>query len=242
MKTVSISQPMYFPWPGFMNMLTLSNEFVFLENVNWSRGFINRIQMHTSNGPKWMTVPLVKASQNVKIHDTYIDYTTDWRDQHLSLFELHYKSSEFYPDAMNLLESLLMKKCETISQLSKSSIINLYEYLMPSGGLIFRNDVDFASTKKKSDLILDIASYFSPCVYISGHGGRNYLDVGSFINQQIRPALIHYSISEYPQFDDSFDPYVSTLDLIAHCGKSSINRLNSTLDFMDSIHPDTAKE
>ncbi len=242
MKTVSISQPMYFPWPGFMNMLTLSNEFVFLENVNWSRGFINRIQMHTSNGPKWMTVPLVKASQNVKIQDTYIDYTTDWRDKHLSFFELHYQSSDFYSDAMNLLEGLLMKKYETISELSMFSTINLYEYLMPSGGLIFRSDANFGSTKKKSELILDIVSYFSPCVYISGHGGRNYLDVKSFMNKQIRPALMHYSISEYSQFDGYFDPYVSTLDLIAHCGKSSIERLNSTLDFMDNIYLSTAKE
>ena len=60
MTTVMISQPMYFPWAGFIAQMALADVMIWLDDVQFSKGsFTNRIQVKTASGPiKWMSIPL----------------------------------------------------------------------------------------------------------------------------------------------------------------------------------------
>ena len=55
MKTVVISQPMYFPWIGIFEQIRLADVFVFYDDVQFTRGFINRVQYKTPQGTGWIT-------------------------------------------------------------------------------------------------------------------------------------------------------------------------------------------
>ena len=66
MARVVISQPMYFPWFGFMAQMSLADVFIWLDDAQFSKGsFTNRVQVKTDNGLTWMSVPLKKES---KVH------------------------------------------------------------------------------------------------------------------------------------------------------------------------------
>ena len=59
MTTVVISQPMYFPWPGFFELVATADVFVHLDDVQIAdRGFTNRVQLKGAQGITWLTVPL----------------------------------------------------------------------------------------------------------------------------------------------------------------------------------------
>lgn len=46
MARVVISQPMYFPWFGFMAQMSLADVFIWLDDAQFSKGsFTNRVQV-----------------------------------------------------------------------------------------------------------------------------------------------------------------------------------------------------
>ena len=58
MKVV-ISQPMFFPWVGFLEQMRLADVYVHYDDVQFSKGsFTNRVQIKTPEGFIWLTAPL----------------------------------------------------------------------------------------------------------------------------------------------------------------------------------------
>ena len=64
--------------------------------------------------------------------------------------------------------------------------------------------------------------------YITGHGARNYLDHTLFENAGIAVDYMRYEYIPYPQLHGPFTPYVTSLDLIANCGKRGSAIIRST--------------
>jgi hypothetical protein len=59
MTSIVISQPMYFPWVGFFEQMRLADVYVWLDDVQFSKGsFTNRVQVLLPDKQTWMTIPL----------------------------------------------------------------------------------------------------------------------------------------------------------------------------------------
>ena len=59
MKTVVISQPMYFPWVGMLEQMRLADVFIYLDDAQFSKHTWqqrNRIKINDSLA--WLTVPV----------------------------------------------------------------------------------------------------------------------------------------------------------------------------------------
>ncbi len=68
MKVV-ISQPMLFPWVGMLEQVRLADRYVDYSDVQFSRGsFVNRVQVKTCTGPRWITAPLYRLSLFQRIY------------------------------------------------------------------------------------------------------------------------------------------------------------------------------
>ena len=49
-NVVVISQPMYFPWVGFLSQISMASTIIWLDDVQFSKGsFTNRVQIKNSN-------------------------------------------------------------------------------------------------------------------------------------------------------------------------------------------------
>ena len=75
MKVSSICQPHFFPWIGYFNMIDNSDEFIFLDNVQYNRrSWQNRtyIKEFKSGKKKWISMSLVDSSRSLKINEIYI--------------------------------------------------------------------------------------------------------------------------------------------------------------------------
>ena len=107
MKSVVISQPMFFPCSGMFEQIRLCDVFVHYDDVQFSKGgFFNRVQIKTPNGIRWLTVPLqdVKLGQN--INETLIDSASNWRRKHLELLRQSYTKAPFKAEMLELVESV----------------------------------------------------------------------------------------------------------------------------------------
>ncbi len=227
-RKVVISQSMYFPWAGILEQIKLADVFVHYDDVQFARGFYNRVQIKTPHGIKWLTVPLRDRHRGQKIDETLVDNRTNWRDRHRELLRFSYRNSPYRDDMLQLVDEVFSKKIHYLSDVSRTSTLAIADYFRLSRDCFFADSRSVGIKGRSSQRLKDITSHFKGRVYITGHGARNYLDHELFENSDIEVRYMDYKINKYSQLYGEFTPFVSALDLIANCGTEGIIYLDST--------------
>jgi hypothetical protein len=223
---IAISQSMYFPWVGLLELIRLTDIFIHYDDVQYPRsrgGFYNRVQLKMASDNKWMTVPLRDPHQGQLINQTLIDNRIDWRTQHRDMLKQAYLKAPFRDEMLSLVDQVFVKKYATLSDLSRESILSMAKYFDLIGNRKFIDSMQLAVSGSASLRLHDICCKEEASVYLTGHGARNYLDHELFEKSGIRVNYMNYRMKPYPQLHGEFTPYVSALDLIANCGKEGVD-------------------
>ena len=122
MTTVVVSQPMYFPWVGLFEQIQLADIFVYYDDVQFARGFLNRVQVKGPSGCKWLTVPLKNVNHRQNINEIAIDDSTAWRRDHLKLLDRLYGQAPYAADMLALVESVLERPAATLADVALASM------------------------------------------------------------------------------------------------------------------------
>lgn len=215
---VVISQSMYFPWVGLLEQVKLADVFVHYNDVQFTKGFYNRVQIKTDQGTTWLTVPLQKHPREALI-DQVLATDTGWREDHRNLFRTAYKNAPFLSDALTLMEQVYSGGSDRLSDIARTSIEVLIDYFDLASTTQFADSGTLGIGGRSSQRLLDITKRFGGDRYVTGHGARNYLDEDLFAEQGVAVEYMRYQRSAYPQLHGSFTPYVSSLDLVANCGR-----------------------
>ena len=84
---------------------------------------------------------------------------------------------------------------------------------------------------KGTQRLVDICKAVGADTYVSGRGGREYMDEGLFHSNGIGIEHQDYAASPYPQrFTDEFVPDLSILDMLANLGPESMNVVSRSLE------------
>lgn len=238
---VVISQSMYFPWVGLLEQVRLADIFVHYDDVQFARGFFNRVQVKTENGTPWITIPLRDYHRGQTLDEIVVDERLNWRQQHRDVLRQAYRQAPFVDEMLALVDAVLSKPLSKLADISRTSILQLAEYLGLSGGRRFVNSRDLNVAGSSSRRLLDIALAVGGNVYITGHGARNYLDHDLFERAGVEVRYMKYRSIPYRQLHGPFTPYVTTLDLVANCGKDGSTVIKSTaLGWREFLRDDMA--
>ncbi len=225
---VVVSQPMFFPWVGLFEQIRLADIYVHYGDVQFSKGsFVNRVQIKTSQGVKWLTVPLEHLKFGQTIDEVRINSKTDWRSKHLNMLTRAYVGAKYQKDMLSLVEEVYSQSIETIGDLSRASIERCCRYLGFATECQFLDIRDLGVSGKSSQRVLDIVKLLNGTKYITGLGASNYLDHQLFEDEKILVEYMDYQKVAYPQLHGEFTPYVSILDMIANVGIEEIECLCS---------------
>lgn len=236
MKQVVISQSMYFPWVGLLEQVRLADIFVHYDDVQYARGFYNRVQVKTEHGTKWLTVPLRDHHRGQRIDEILIDDRTDWRSQHRALLRQAYFKAPFRDEMLALVDEVFSKPYTILGDLARESILILARYFNLISGKQFLKSSDLGVPGSSSQRLHDLTLAVNGNVYITGHGARNYLDHELFERSGIVVRYMKYEMRPYPQQHGEFTPYVTALDLVANCGVSGVSVIQSgTVDWKEFI-------
>jgi len=227
LKSIVVSQPMYLPWIGMFEQLNLCDVFVHYDDVQFPQGrtFINRVQIKTKDGIKWLTVPIDRKNSGKLISETLISYNTNWREKHVSIIKQSFGKSKYKKDLFPLIEDIYSQKFDTISEL------NIYSFELIAAYFDFKKTFFLSSELKivghSSQRLLDIVLKLKGTKYITGLGALKYINYDIFEENNIKLEYMEYNLNPYNQLFSEFTPYVSILDLIANEGKGGVNNINS---------------
>ena len=108
---ISIHQPAYLPWLGYIERIKKSDLFIFLDTVQFEKNsFTNRNLIKGANGPYWLTIPVKKKGHLSKsLLDTEIVRDVDWRKSHLMSIKSSYSKSVAFHDKYIFLYANVLK-------------------------------------------------------------------------------------------------------------------------------------
>ncbi|MDB4040893.1 WbqC family protein [Methylophilaceae bacterium] len=222
MKKIAIVQSNYIPWKGYFDMISAVDEFILFDDVQFTRrDWRNRNQIKTSQGVRWLTVPvLAKGKYHQKIYETEID-GIDWASSHWKALTQNYSNTPCFSEIAVWLEPLYLKESYShISQLNRQFIEAICNYLGTK--TIITNSSDYALNDGKTQRLVELCRQAGATEYISGPAAKDYMYEADFADMDIKLTWFDYAgYQEYPQLWGDFIHEVSILDLLFNCGKDS---------------------
>ncbi len=230
--TVSINQPAYLPWLGYIHRIAVSDLHIVLDHVQFEKNsFVNRNRILTKDGPVWLTIPLATKGKfgELPINGVEISDSFQWESKHFKALYHTYHRLEFFKNYSRQLEEKIYsnhwQKLIDVLIESNKLILGWFDVQTEQ---IYSSSLD--PTAAKSDLVLELCIKVGATQYLSGPFGRDYLDLESFKNAGIDVKFHDFIHPVYEQSSNGFIPNLSCLDLLFRFGPDSTKILGSTVN------------
>jgi len=216
---VSIHQPQYIPWLPYYSKIARSDIFVFLDCVQFQKnGIQNRNELKNGNGRFWLTIPV-----SVNLGDRIIDVHTvndAWVEKHTKSVNMNYSRAENSAYFEEHIESILKGSDGCLADFSIDIIKTIStDYFDLDTSFVRQSELNVKGSG--SELLLAICEELKADVYLSGPGGRRYLDEDLFKAHGIKLEYTENKLPElYPQLypKQGFINDLSGLDFVLNVG------------------------
>ncbi len=217
----AIHQPQYLPYLGFYDKIARADVFIALDNVQFQKnGLQNRNKIKTRDGWQWLTVP-VAHQHDTKISEVKISDPAKWGKKHWGSLQANYgKAPHFglcadalkpiYAAEWTLLCPLVLELIRVTRDLLRISTPTVLASTLPSEG-------------DASSRLISLCKAVGADTYLSGPGGRNYMDLAEFERANIRVLWQDFVHPEYPQVfpEGGFQPNLSVVDALFCAGRAA---------------------
>lgn len=246
--SIAIMQPYVFPYIGYFQLVFASDVFVFYDDVNFiNRGWIHRNRILLNGKDHMITIPCRDASQNKLIKD--IDTLDDPKaiQKILATIRAAYGKAPFFAGVYPIIEQTLtamrmpvlhpeptsafpmfsMNVAEknappTIADVAVESVLNICAYL--GINRTFKRSSEHYNNRelKKADRLIDICHLEGITHYINASGGKEIYTKEYYNEKGIQLDFLNAKLYEYPQFGNSFVPWLSMIDILMFNAKEDI--------------------
>ncbi len=225
---IAAHQPQYLPWLGYFHKIYKSEAFVFLDNVQYEdREYQNRNRIRTKDSWVWLSVPVLKTEQSYpNISEVYIDNSQGWNKRHSRSIYLNYARAPFFKEYSGFFEDLYKKNWGRLIDLNIYLIKSINQFLGIDKELYLESELKITSTSTQR--IIDICQALKADTYLSGEGGRAYLEEEKFKQNKIKLIYQNFQHPQYLQLYKPFLPFMSIIDLLFNHGRDSLKILLGT--------------
>lgn len=224
--TVGIMQPYFFPYLGYYQLVNAVDTFVILDDVNYiKRGYINSNYILVNNSPFKFTIPLDHPSQNKLIEETNLCQDISFKEKLLRTIELAYKKAPFYTDVIDLIYTSINYNSLNLTDYLLFSLKNTLNYLGIEKKIVLSSDIPKDNTLHGENRILAINKYFGSTHYINPIGGKELYSYSNFADAGIKLSFLRMNDIKYPQYNDTYIPNLSMIDVLMFNDISSIHDL-----------------
>lgn len=218
-------QLQYLPYTGFFNKMMQSDVFVLVDNVQFQKKeFQNRNRIRTKDGWIWLTVPvLVKGKFYQQIKEVKINNNEKWRKTHLRSVLVNYAKAPYLSDFKGKLEEIYSKERINLVDLNYDFVKFVMDELKIKTKIVIGSEVNISG--KKTELLIDICRKTGADTYLSGPGGRNYVDMDMLKQNEIKHFFQEFQHPIYEHHSGKFIPNMCILDILLNKGPDESRKI-----------------
>ena len=213
-------QPNYLPWLGFFDKIRRSDKFIIEDNVQFERqGYTNRNRILTSDGVRWLSVPIEHANGPLLINQVHIANNSEpnWGHRHWLTIKHSYCKTPYWNDLSGFFEETYEREWELLIDLNMHLIKGIMNILEIDKTLVMSSSL--AAKGRKTDLIVAQCKEVGADVQLAGNGCKNYIEQSLFEQQGIKLIFQDFIHPTYPQANSvDFVPNLSVVDYLFNNG------------------------
>lgn len=220
-RRIAAMQPYFIPYMGYFQLLTAVDQFVVLDDVNFiKRGWINRNRILLNGAAHWITLPLVRASQNRRIEEIQIVEDRFWREKMSAQVRGAYRKAPHGKAAVELFECLMELGGTDLSSFLVASLKIVRDFLQIETSIILASKSHPRGEFRGQARILDLCRREATDAYVNPVGGELLYDAEEFRKNGVKLAFLRPELSSYNQGggEEKFVSDLSVLDMIAWTG------------------------
>lgn len=189
MKTVAVMQPYFVPYAGYFRLFAAADTFVVLDSVQFPRrGWVHRNRLTDYDGKAaWLTLPLVKASQQTLIQD--LEFPGDVQERlvaQFGRFPAFGRGDAAGHPLVDRLTDLAGSPVDYLVRLLKECCSELG---LPVD-IVRSSELGGLDGLRRQELIIGIAKQLNAEAYVNLPGGAEIYDAEDFENHGIRLRIL----------------------------------------------------
>lgn len=213
----AIHQPQFLPWLGYLDKMSKADVFVYLDNVQFKKNeFQNRNKIRVENEARWITVP-VQHSLGTPINRVRIADRRPWRRKMRATIEQSYRTAPAYTERIEPLTDIILNDWDSIASLSRATADWLAACFRVDTPTLVCSELPAFSTDPTQRLI-DICRHVGADTYLSGAGGRDYLQTDKFADAGVALEFQDFLHPAYAQWYNAkrcdFISHLSAVDAV----------------------------
>ena len=217
---IAIHQANYFPYPGFFHKINQADVFVIQDDIKFVNKITNRNKIISSSGYTWINVPIKKGHQSLPIMNVKINNEIPWKKINFKKVCAGYNKTKFFHLYKDFFENLYKKEWNNIFDLNFETIKQVLIWLNIKTKIVIESELDVSG--QTTERLVNVCKKLGADTYISGIGGKKYLDEKLFEKNKIILKYQNYTPIKYTQhMSKSFIPNLSIIDLLANAGSES---------------------
>lgn len=186
---IGIHQPNFLPWMGYFYKIALSDTFVLLDHVEYTKNsYTKRVKIHKANTlleDQYLTVPLKKHSDHSKINELQIVADEKWQKKIIARVYETYHKAPHYHQMEPLMDRFFIQPLADGSFSTFNIEIIKYISEMLAIDVNWQVSSNLNLPEKSDDVNLDIVTLLDGTTYVSGMGGQKYQDKELFAQKNI---------------------------------------------------------
>jgi GNAT superfamily N-acetyltransferase len=236
----TVLQPGYLPWQGYFEQMAMSELFVLLDDVQYTKNdWRNRNRILDRGGqPLWLTVPVLsRGSFGQSIRHALIDNHRPWARKHWRTIEQTYGDAPHFERFAARISDVYQQRWDNLCELDVALIEGLAELLGLEPTLVCSSDLGIRESDPNLRMLKILQAVGADELY-EGAAGRGYLDVGLLARSGISTEFQDFGGRYYPQTTGRgrFVSKMSVVDLLMNMGPASMDVLTGKVAF---VRPDS---
>lgn len=215
---LGIMQPYFFPYIGYFALINYVDHYIFFDTPQYERrGWMNRNRILNPNGDfNYISVPLVKATQQTAIRNMIIDDAKQWREQILAQLTVYKRKAPNYNQTINFLKDILSQDYKTLSELNIATTKLICEYLQmqTSFDIFSKMNIQYDAVNAPDEWALNISKAVGYKCYVNAIGGIEFFNKAKYEEAGIKLEFLKPELKPYVQRIGRFVEGLSIIDVM----------------------------
>ena len=225
---IAIMQPYFLPYIGYFQLIAAVDLFIVYDNIKYTKkGWINRNRLLQNASDAIFSVPLQKDADTLPIDQRVIAKDFDPAVL-LNRFSGAYRRAPYFASTYALLERIMHCDNLNLFHFLHHAIKTTCAHLQISTTIQRSSTIDADHGLKGQDRVIAMCLAAGASVYINAIGGVELYSREHFANAGLDLKFLASKPLVYRQFDESFVPWLSIIDVMMFNAPELVQRAIST--------------
>jgi len=229
---LAIMQPYFLPYIGYWQLINAVDKFVIYDDVNYiNKGWINRNNILLNKQPFRFTLTLLGVSPNKLINEIGI---CENQTKLIKTFETAYTKSPYFDKIFPIIKQIFEYNKKNLAKFVGNSLVRIANHLDIRTEFIYSSEMEKDCSLKGQKKIINICNKLQAGEYLNPIGGMKLYNQADFEANHIKLRFLKTRPIEYKQFDNTFIPDLSILDVMMFNAQTEIGKTLDKYEFLDN--------